>query len=332
MEPEKILKLITNELEEKEREKVLNEIYNSKELRDTYYEMLNLHALVSSVKSKKRVSEYELGNYLDEISHRKLRALLRYVKITLRYAAIIVIAFILGKIIEIRPTEKVLSYNEIVVPKGQMTMLTLNDGTVLYLNSYTRLRYPIEFAKTERKIYLLEGEAYLKVVRNEHKPFIVSVKEHEVRVLGTTFNVSAYDSSLQVTLVEGKVALYDTNGIVLANLTPGLQFNRRGMANFYVSKVDTTEYISWRDGMYRFHKDTLSQMVSKLERIYDVKIELDEQIKNYRFSGTILKSMSVEQFLRILKLTANIDYTISVDGRGNKTIYLKSRKAMKAKT
>ena len=333
MEQEKILKLITNELDEREREEVLNEIYNSKELRDTYYELLNLQALVSSTKSSHKVSEYELGNYVDEISRKKLQGILYGMKYVLRYAAIIILAFIVGRFVEIRMAGKEqLSYNEIIVPKGQMSVLTLCDGTILYLNSYTRLRYPVEFSKKERKIFLLEGEAYLKVAHDSRKPFVVSVKEHEVKVLGTTFNVSAYDSSLQITLVEGKVALCDSSGAMLATLDPGMQFNRRGKAYYRIGRVDTTEYISWREGMYRFHKDTLSHMVSKLERIYDVKIELDEQIKNYRFSGTILKSMSVEQFLKILKLTANIDYSIKIDNKGNKTVYLKSIKVMKAKT
>lgn len=333
MESEKILKLITNELDEQEREHVLNEIYNSKELRDTYYEMLNLHALVSSTKPSKKVSEYELGNYLDEISQRKLQGFLRNTRMVLRYAAIIVFAFIMGKLIDVRIANKaMLTYHEIFVPKGQMSVLTLHDGTVVYLNSYTRLRYPVEFSKHERKIYLLEGEAYMKVAHNKYKPFVVSVKEREVRVLGTTFNVSAYDSSLQVTLVEGRVALCDSTGAMLASLSPGMQYTQRGKMLYQLKRVDTTDYISWRDGMYHFHKDSLSHMVAKLERIYDVRIELDEQIKNYRFSGTILKSMSVEQFLKILKLTANIDYTIRVDDKGNKTIYLKSRKAMKTKT
>ncbi|MCX7985892.1 MAG: FecR domain-containing protein [Bacteroidales bacterium] len=332
MEQEKIVKLIANELDPNEREEILNEIYNSKELRETYYELLNLHALLGSTKPHKRVSEYELRNYLEEISRRKFKRILHHTRLILKYAAFLAIAFILGRTIDFTGDKKQLVFNEVIVPKGQMSILTLHDGTVVYLNSSTRLRYPVNFSKEERKVYLLEGEAYLKVAHNKQKPFMVVVREHEIKVLGTTFNVCAYDSSLQVTLVEGKIALCDSSGSVLAKLTPGLQFTQRGKTGYYISRVDTTEYISWREGMYRFHKDTLSHMVAKIERIYDVKIELDEQIKNYRFSGTILKSMSVEQFLKILKLTANIDYAIKVDNKGNKTIYLKSRKEMKTKT
>lgn len=236
-----------------------------------------------------------------------------------KYAAIIILAFAIGALlnVEIYCKKENLQFAEINVPLGQMSEMTLYDGTKVWLNSGTTLRYESNFGKDSRNISL-QGEAFFKVKPGEI-PFKIKLKNSEVEVLGTSFNVVSYndDSFSCVTLVEGKVKINSTLGKEITQLKPSEQINiPDNLQNVKIKIVDTNFYSSWIDGKIVFEEQRLAEIIEKLERWYNVDISFtDEQIGDYRFSGTILKSKPFNQIIQAfeLLLPIKIKYTQNLD-------------------
>ncbi len=202
--------------------------------------------------------------------------------------------------------EEQLIYNEIKVPKGQIFRLVLSDSTVVWLNADTKLKYPKTFIRSlKTRTILLEGEAYFEVAHNKEKPFIVNTNGVNVKVLGTKFNVSSYtnDPYINTTLVEGSVNVIDTNNTNNSLIiTPSFQvsFIKENM-QLSSAKVKTSDYTSWMHKRIIFNTLPFEELVSKIERTYNVEIiNKNEQIKNELFTGqfdiekieTILKALS----------------------------------------
>ena len=192
-------------------------------------------------------------------------------------------------------------------PGGARTHFALPDGTIVWLNAGTQLTFS-QFEKDERKVEL-EGEAYFKVMRDEKRPFIISTGFGEVKVLGTSFDVKAYSDDLFATTVEeGLVKVTAENGTGAVLVRPGEQTVLSG--NYMdVKSVETQIYTSWKDGVLIFKKDALEEIVKKLERWYNVDIELapNMELKNYRFTGTI-EMESLPEVLELIRITAPIKY------------------------
>lgn len=143
-------------------------------------------------------------------------------------------------------------YNELIVPTGGEYRLILSDGTIVYMNSESRLKYPVKFVGDER-IVELEGEVYFEVVRDEEHPFVVYANQLNVRVLGTGFNVMVYkqDSRTEVTLVNGKVDV--RNGDISEILEPSQQFVMDyGSREYQVRSVNVSTYVDWKSGILNF--------------------------------------------------------------------------------
>lgn len=232
-----------------------------------------------------------------------------------QYAAIIVFAFLLGNILT-NPWNKqneVSGFAEVKVPLGQMSELTFYDGTKVWLNSGTTLRYKNDFGKKDRNVSV-QGEAFFDVTKSK-TPFKVEFKGKEVEVLGTRFNVVAYDDEdiSRVTLVEGKVNINAPNGATVATLTPAQQITIDEVTNkSNISKVETNFYVSWTEGKIVFDEEKLSDISQRLERWYNVDIQFEnETIENLKFSGTILKNKPFDQIVKAfgLLLPVEIEYT-----------------------
>jgi ferric-dicitrate binding protein FerR (iron transport regulator) len=247
----------------------------------------------------------------------------------MKYAAIVAVAFILGYLLHYsnRQNGEIL-YSEVSVPFGQMSSLTLSDGTKIWLNSGSKLRYPQSFETNSREV-TLEGEAFFQVTKMPKKPFIVHSSKSEVRVLGTSFNLSAYseDPVTSVTLVEGKVNLINLFDNSKEQLTPGqiaiIQKNQTGIK---LHKVETQFYTTWIKGKIYFDDERLDEISLKLERWFNVDISFaDEKLKSYRFTGTILKNKPVDQVMQALEILAPIRFKhqINAEGKDKITIYEK---------
>ena len=208
-------------------------------------------------------------------------------------------------------------YNTISVPVGGEYRLILADGTKVYLNSMTTLRYPVQFNSEKREVELT-GEAYFVVAKNEAVPFIVNTKKLKVEVLGTSFNVNAYDDSKNIitTLVEGKVKLAH-------NLNKGdaqiLNPNEQAVVDILTGKialhhVDVNNYISWKDGQLVFYDMPLQDIMVLLARWYSVKVFYQNPaVKNIRFSGSLDKYDEIGKFIDIIETTQKVEVKIKDD-------------------
>ena len=202
-----------------------------------------------------------------------------------------------------------LAYNTIEVPKGAEFDLILSDGTHVWLNADSKLKYPVTFGNDAREVEL-EGEGYFKVTKDEKKPFRVVVKKQTVEVLGTEFNVDAYpgERNTYTTLVSGKVKV-DADGQTVI-LNPGMQsvVNDEKM---YTRKVNVAEVISWRNGMFVLENHTLEEIMSKLARWYDFTVFYQNMsLKEATFKGKIPRYASFESVLNILEKTGEVKFNV----------------------
>ncbi len=200
-------------------------------------------------------------------------------------------------------------YNELYVPKGGVYDLTLADGTKVWLNADSKLRFPASFSDSTRVVYLT-GEAFFDVAHNG-KPFIVDAGETHIRVLGTEFNVSAYDNeSLQkTTLVEGKVRVSIEGSDIQAILSPDDQAVFGD--SLVVNSVNTSQYVSWRQGKFEFANDDLETVMKRLARWYDFTYEFgNDDAKNYHFSARINNNEPISGILEMLQLTTDVKFEI----------------------
>lgn len=203
----------------------------------------------------------------------------------------------------------VVEYNTLIVPKGGEYSLILPDGSQVWLNSETTLRFPVQFAENKREVQL-EGEAFFKVQKNVLAPFHVYTENGAITVLGTSFNVSTYreDKYWQTTLVEGSVRVSGQGKTVV--LKPSEQYSvDRITGRENLVQVDPEMYTSWVEGKFYFKAYTFEEIVRKLERWYDfTMVYQDETVKQMRFTGTINKHRSLTETLRFLEMTTDIRF------------------------
>ena len=184
---------------------------------------------------------------------------------------------------EVNTTE----YSQLVVPKGKRSRLTLSDGTTLHVNSGTKVVYPNRFMGDTREIYV-NGEVFLDVTHNEKQPFIVRTSEIAVRVLGTKFNVQAYeeDAGTQVVLASGAVQITSNENAKKIDLTPSQIYDYKA-GQVSVTRVDVERYISWVQGILYAEDERLDVLMTKLSRYYGEEILFDEGLVNQKCTGKV---------------------------------------------
>lgn len=235
----------------------------------------------------------------------------------LKYAAILVMAFVSGLYAHSLLTGdgNDVQYAEMEVMYGQTGHLFLFDGTEVWLNSGTKFKYPNKFNQNERNVFM-EGEAYFKVAPNKHLPFKVKTGKLEVEVLGTSFNLSAYlsEPTQSVFLDEGKVQINDVVGHKIGEITPGqIAVKSDGNSSIQVQNADSYFYTSWKDGKITFSSEKLSDIAKKMERWYNVEIRFSqESLKDYNFSGTILRAKPIDQTIMAMEQLAPIRFQYQV--------------------
>tara|TARA_R110002050_G_scaffold4573_3_gene22161 strand:+ start:2264 stop:3436 length:1173 start_codon:yes stop_codon:yes gene_type:complete len=220
-------------------------------------------------------------------------------------------------------TKKVV-YNYLTIPRGGQFFIKLSDGTQVWLNSESQLKFPVDFIEGEsRQVELVYGEAYFDVSPSSNHngaDFKVLNDNQEVQVLGTEFNIKAYkdEANIYTTLVEGKVAV-DFNG-EKQYLQPSQQSNLDiNTKDLKVVMVDVYKEISWKDGVFSFRNKPLNDIMKVLSRWYDIKVVFNSQdLEFLTFNGSLDKKLSIAEILSIIASTNNISYEIK-----NKTILLK---------
>ncbi len=213
------------------------------------------------------------------------------------------------------PTNEVI-YNTLLVPFGKRSKIKLSDGSIVWLNSGSKLIYPSVFAGKEREVYL-EGEAIFDVTHNPKKRFKVLTEGQEINVLGTVFNVSSYpnDNSVKTVLKSGSVQInYNKNASnSIVTISPGTmaEYHKKGQM-IETKKVNIYDYFSWKDGILIFKNNDLPYIIAKLSRYYNVKISLKGNLKTKEtFSGRLDLKNDVENVLNTLQETTNFEYSLN---------------------
>lgn len=208
-------------------------------------------------------------------------------------------------------------FNTLVIPVGGLYELELSDGTRVWLNSVSQLRYPVQFTGKERKVYL-SGEAYFDVKTDSLRPFVVESEGMDVRVYGTEFNVTAYqDEKLRTTLVQGKVGI-KVDGEKELLLRPGQMAEYDAQTkHLEVQEVNTYLYTAWIEGTFAFKDETIEEIMGRLSRWYDLNVfYANEEVKKQLYDGIIPQVKDFEDVLRMIEGTATIHFEI----KGNTVI------------
>ena len=198
-------------------------------------------------------------------------------------------------------------YNTLIVPRGGEFSLELADGTRVWLNTESKLRYPVAFTGEERRVEM-DGEVYFEVAKNREKPFVVTVNGVDIRVLGTSFNVSAYQEDVVTTLVTGKVQLKkgDEQVVLLPNQQAIWSDDK-----FKVKQVDARNYVLWKEGIFYFEDVDLETILDDMARWYNVTLfYVNPTLKKMKFSVEIKRYEDINEILRRIEQTKRVKFEI----------------------
>jgi len=208
-------------------------------------------------------------------------------------------------------------YNTISTPKGGQYQLELPDGSQVWLNATSSIHFPTSFIGTERRIEIT-GEAYFEIARDPNMPFIVTVNNAEVQVLGTHFNINGYDDedNVKTTLLEGSVRFVNEGNINLLKPGQQAQLTKEGMTKV-VSNVDLDEVVAWKNGMFGFENAGIETVMRQFSRWYDVEIEYKGKTDDL-FIAEMRRDIKLSDALKALELTGKVKFDI----QGKKIIVL----------
>lgn len=201
--------------------------------------------------------------------------------------------------------------NQLLIPKGGEYAVQLSDGTKVWLNSASELRYPVRFTTGERKVYL-KGEAYFEVAHQAHQPFIVVTDDIEVKVYGTAFNVNTRSfDGVQTTLVRGSVSIrYGNSDEQFLKPDQMAQYNRED-GRLEIRDVDVANYIGWKSGRYVFENRTIEQIMEELSLWYDVEVFFKNNLcRTQRFSGSLPRYNEIGNLLSVIEKTSHVRFEV----------------------
>lgn len=220
-------------------------------------------------------------------------------------------------------------YNTITTPRGGQYQVNLPDGTTVWLNAASSLKFPVKFSRNERKV-TLDGEAYFEVAKvqtskvingnavTDRMPFIVETSKQDVKVLGTHFNINAYEGSTKTTLLEGAVSVSPLH--TAQNLKPLISYLHPGQQSILtgesvkINTADIEEAMAWKNGIFLFNGQDLEAIMKQVERWYDVDVAFeDNSLKRQTFRGTLSRFKNISQLLEVLESTGSVHF--KMEGR-----------------
>lgn len=204
-----------------------------------------------------------------------------------------------------------IQYNTLTIPRGAEFHLMLSDGTVVYLNSASSLRYPVVFGNNQRKVELT-GEGYFEVKRDVSKPFIVKAMDVEIKVLGTSFGIRAYEDENEIltTLVKGTVNVRKNHSeVLLKPLQQAVCIS--GADNIEVQTVNVEHFVGWKSGRFVFDNLRLEDIINRIQKWYDFEVFYqNDELKNLPFSVNIVKYEDFTRFFKALERTESVKFEI----------------------
>lgn len=207
--------------------------------------------------------------------------------------------------------DTVMEYNTLSIPRGAEYHVVLSDGSTIYLNSESSLRYPVKFKGNKREVEL-KGEAYFDIARDSRKAFIVHVNDMEVKVLGTSFGIRAYDEEAEIltTLVHGSVNVRTKDAEVHLNPSQQAVYKTNGK-NIDVQTVNVEHFVGWKSGRFIFDNLRLEDILNRLQKWYDFKVFYQNQeSKDLRFSVNLIRYNDFTGFLKALERTESVKFEI----------------------
>lgn len=302
---ERIQKYFEEELDTLERLKLLRQVEADDELKQQFIEYKNMQVLLSlsHQSDNKEANEQGFRRFNRIIKMKHIRQVICRAA---SYAAVVAVLMMATYWITVRhysKTDVAIADNTLYVPAGQRVKITLQDGTGVWLNSKTTLTYPSVFLGKERRV-MVDGEAFFEVAGNPEKPFIVSSKGVEMKVLGTKFNVRGYaeDKELRTSLIEGSLQVYLSESAQKSIvLNPNEQVTVSGNS-MRVGSIPDSAYFLWTNGIYSFENERLGSILDRLELYYDVKIVVeDSSISEWAYTGKFRQRDGIDEILRIIQ-------------------------------
>lgn len=300
---ELIFKYFDETITPEESEKLFALLDSDEEYMDRFIYLRNLYAITSSIPQAH--DELHAASKLKQFKRDRSRhRISKYVLRASLYAAGLFIAvFLTGIAMNGKTSDNENPLNEFITPAGQRAMVKLYDGTNVWLNACSSLRYQNVFSSTERRVHL-DGEGFFDVSHNPEQPFIISVGKFDVEVLGTKFNIFSYpgQDDFVVSVVEGTVKIYQPT-----NKENSMKLNAYECATLSDNKLiktkfRNTDFLLWKDGIYIFDDLPFQDMVKKLELYFEVRIDINNaKLREYKFSGKFRQADGVESILRTLQ-------------------------------
>ena len=310
--------------------KVLKEWIDENEDNKAYFSEIQKIWLISSIYEKKnfdKLKDRAFQQFKDRIAQKNQEQDIYISRPNWNrifyIAACIIIAFFAGIGVMYftgnqRLSDQTLSYS-VESPRGSKLKLSLPDGTSVWLNADSKLRFPVSFTAERREVYL-EGEAYFEVVKNAEAPFVVKTDLGDIKVLGTQFNLKSYsnDNRIEVALLDGSVAFCypsTTDQEMKCILSPGEQvYYNRTTHNLEKKNFILSDYSSWKDGKYYFKNETLENIAKQLERNFDVNIIIkNDSLKQIPYHMAFVNNETLDDILSAMNLDGYL--TIKRDGK-----------------
>ena len=321
MDKNLLLHILNGEATPEEKEIFYRKLQDDKNEEKLFYEVKSLW-LRSSLQQTKVDSNADFQDVWKRIGKRETPV--RSLKKWFQYAAVAIIILGIGGIGGYLVSESWMGPHDQGVQtytslKGSVSIVEFPDGTKVWLNADSKITYR-EDLKNKQRLAELTGEGYFEVVHRDEYPFLVKVGQITVRDLGTTFNIKAYpdDQFIETSLVEGKADILNPQGKALVALEPGesaLYFPND--KKIELRSISGNVLSAWREGKFVIRDQRLEDIFKELSRWYDIKFTFeDEKLRDYRFTGNIKKSTTVQYVLKMLKATANFEYRISEQDNG----------------
>ncbi len=319
-------KIINNTASETEKLEFFQLLETNLEKRDEFYRFKNLY-VVSSLNpdNYSKLSDKNFNKFWSQVNSSKTLTIGSW----MRYAAIVVVASSLGFLANnlTKKEKTVISENHIEYSseKGSVSSVKLDDGSVIWLSSGTKLA--LDKNTDGKTVARLNGEAYFDLVPNPKRNFIVDLGKFQVHDIGTTFNIRAYESEnkISTSLISGQIDLVQESGSSMLTVKPGeyVEYDKNNN-KIEVTEHDPSEITAWKEGKFVFIDQSLGDICKELERWYNIEISIEDQnLSEIKYNSVVKRSTTVEMVLKYLAVTDQIKYEITNKKEGKDIIKIR---------